>query len=93
MCALSMTFAFAPNPCRCQCTGHICNVFAEHRIARVPHHSALELHGEERHVQAKVNMENRVREEYDLSKRMLCALHTYIEQRELFATQNSMTCN
>lgn len=52
-----------------------------------------ELHGEERHVQAKVNMENRVREEYDLSKRMLCALHTYREQRERFATQNSMTCN
>lgn len=44
-------------------------------------------------MQAKVNMENRVREEYDLSKRMLCALHTYREQRERFATQNSMTCN
>jgi len=67
--------------------------FAEHRIARVPHHSAYKLHGEKRDVQAKVHMENRVREEYDLYKRTLCALHTYIEQRERFATQNSMTRN
>lgn len=88
-----MTFAFVPNPSRCQCTGCICNVFAERRIAGVSHHSAYDLHGENRHVQTKVNMDNRVREEHSLSKRKLCALHTHIEQRERFATQNSMTCN